>query len=121
MACSYSEHKTAPVAEIRVSGHVTQHDMDELLPKLEGFIGRHGTVRLVEVIESFEGADPTTFFDGMKFDVMHLQDVTHVAVVSDIPWIGFISRAASMVMPVIVRTFAMDQLAEARKWAETPG
>ena len=119
MACIYTEHATQPVVEIRVVGHVTQHDMDEILPKLEAFIRRHGTIRIVEVIETFEGFDPTTFLDGLKFDLNHLTDVTHAAVVSDIGWIGVMTRAASMVMPVTIRVFTMDELEEAREWART--
>ena len=54
MACIYTEDSTEPVVEIRVLGRVTQHDMDEILPKLESFIAKHGTIRLVEVLESFQ-------------------------------------------------------------------
>ncbi len=117
MACIYTEDSTAPMVEIRVVGRVTQHDMDEILPKLEAAIAMHGTIRLVEVLESFQGFDPTTILDGIKFDLNHLTDVTHAAVVSDIPWIGMMTRAASMVLPVSVRVFGMDQLDEARDWA----
>lgn len=120
MACIYKEHDTAPVVVIRVIGRVTQHDMDEMMPKLEAFISRHGKVRIVEIIESFEGFDPTTVFDGLKFDYMHMSDVTHAAVVSDVAWIGMMTRAASLVVPVTVRTFTMDQLEQARAWALAP-
>lgn len=119
MACSYSEHASEPVAEIRVVGRVTQHDMDELLPKLEAFIKRHGSIRFVEIIEKFEGFDPTTILDGLKFDLNHFSDVTHAAVVSDIGWIGVMTRAASMVMPITIRAFTMDELENAREWART--
>lgn len=117
MACIYTEHETDPVVEIRIVGRVTQNDMDQILPKMEAFIERHGTIRLVEIIESFEGFDPTTILDGLKFDLNHLTDVTHAAVVSDIGWVGVMTRASSMVMPVTIRAFTMDQLDEARAWA----
>lgn len=119
MACIYSEDSALPVAEIRVIGRVTQHDMDEILPKLEAFINRHGTIRLVEVLESFDGFDPTTILDGIKFDLNHLTDVTHAAVVSDIPWIGMMTRASSMVLPVSIRVFPMAEIQAARNWART--
>ncbi len=120
MSCIYSEHETAPVAEIRIVGRVTQNDMDNVLPKLEALIKKHGRIRLVEIVDSFESFDPTTILDGIKFDYQHLRDVTHAAVVSDIPWIGFMSRASSMVMPVAIRTFPMSQLDQARAWALEP-
>ena len=93
MACIYTEHETAPVVEIRVIGRVTEHDMDETIPKLETFIEKHGTIRIVEVIERFEGFDITTSFDGMKFDIKHLGDVSHAAIVSDIGWVGVMAAS----------------------------
>lgn len=120
MACTYTEHDTLPIVEIRVIGRVTDHDMEEILPKLEKFIDRHGTIRVLEVIERFDGFDPTTVLDGMKFDLKHISDVTHVAVVSDVPWISFITQAAAMVMPITVRAFDLDRIDEARSWLERP-
>lgn len=120
MSCKYSEHDNLPVAEIRIDGRVTEHDMDEILPKMEALIEKHGSIRLIEIIDRFEGFDPTTVLDGMKFDLKHLRDVSHAAVVSDIPWIGFVTQATAMVMPITVRAFGMDQLAEARAWIDNP-
>lgn len=120
MACTYIEHEVLPIVEIRVIGRVTEHDMEEILPKLEAFIDKHGTIRLLEVIERFDGFDPTTILDGMKFDLKHITDVTHVAVVSDVPWVSFMTSAAAMVMPITVRVFGLAHIDEARKWLERP-
>lgn len=120
MSCTYTEDPNLPVAELRVTGRVTQDDMNAILPKLEAFIARHGKIRIVEVIETFEGFDPMTMMDGMRFDIAHLTDVTHAAVVSDIGWIGMVTRAAAMMMPVTVRMFEMDQIEKARDWARAP-
>lgn len=120
MSCTYTEHKTLPVAEIHVHGRVTEHDMDDILPRMEAFIEKHGTVRIIEVIEKFEGFDPTTILDGIKFDMQHMGNVSHAAIVSDLPWVGFMSRAAAMVMPVTTRVFTMEQLDEARAWIAEP-
>ncbi len=120
MACIYTEHDTAPVVEVRVLGRVTQHDVDEVLPKLEAFIAKHGEIRMVEVVDEFEGFDVSTMLDGLKFDYQHLRNITHVAVVSDIGWIGVLTRAASMVMPISLRVFPKDELEVARAWALNP-
>lgn len=120
MACIYTEHDSLPVAEIRVLGRVTEHDMDEILPKMEAFIDRHGKVRLIEVIERFEGFDVTTILDGMKFDFRHMGDVTHAAIVSDIPWISFMTSAFARVVPLTVKVFSMDELDAARDWIADP-
>ena len=121
MACIYTEHDTAPVVEIRVVGRVTEHDMEVIIPKLEAYIEKHGTIRLVEIIERFEGFDPTTILDGMKFDIKHLRNISHAAIVSDIGWVSMMTSAAAMVMPLMVRVFSMAELNAARAWAQDPG
>ncbi len=120
VACIYTEHETLPIVELRVVGRVTERDMGEIIPRLEAFIGKHGTIRLLEVIERFDGFDPTTILDGMKFDIKHLKDVSHAAVVSDIPWVGFMTSAAALVMPLVMRTFPLAQEESARAWIEDP-
>lgn len=120
MACIYTEHETLPVVEIRVVGRVTENDMDKILPQLEAFIARHGTVRLIEVIERFDGFDPTTILDGIKFDIKHLKDISHAAIVSDIPWVGFMTSSVAMVMPLTIRVFPEEKLDEAMAWIAKP-
>lgn len=119
MACIYTEHATKPVVEIRVVGRVTQHDMDEVLPKIKAFIERHGKVRLVEVIEKLDGFETSTILDGIRFDYNYFRDISHAAVVTDVGWIGVFTRAASLVMPVSLRVFALSEIDDARKWAAT--
>ena len=87
--------------------------------KHSGFIDRHGKIRLIEIIERFDGFVPSTILDGIKFDFRHLRDVTHAAVVSDIGWIGVLTRAAGMVMPVTMKVFSLAELEKAREWAKT--
>jgi hypothetical protein len=116
MACIYTEDEKAPIAEIKVIGRATEHDMDVIIPKLEAFIDRHGTIRVVEVVERFDGFDPATILDGLKFDAKHISDITHVAVVTDIPWIGFMTNVADVFMPTVVRNFGMNELDQAQRW-----
>jgi len=121
MACIYTEHDTLPVAELRVTGHVTENDMNQILPQMAAFIEKHGKIRIIEIIESFEGFDPATIWKGIRFDAEHLRDVTHAAVVTDIGWIGIMTQAASWMVPVTLRMFPMEELGAAREWAANPG
>lgn len=119
MACLYSEDSTAPVVEIKVLGRVTENDMNNILPKLEAFIDKHGTIKMIEVVEKLEGFDPTTILDGLRFDAKHISDITHVAIVTDSPWLGFMTNVADVFIPTVVRKFGMDDLNKARDWART--
>lgn len=120
MTVKYTEHATLPVFEIEVAGKITQADMDAVIPPLEAFLERHGKVRMVEIIPTFEGFEWSTIWDGIKFDVAHIRDIDRVAVVTDVGWIGGITRALCRVSPLEVRVFEMGELAEARAWANAP-
>ncbi len=120
MSCIYTEHDSAPVAEIRVISRVTQNDMSKIIPQLEAFIKKHGKVRLVEIIEDFEGFDPSTILEGIRFDIQHMKDISHVAVVSDKGWIGMMTAVAGRVLPVTLRVFSMAEVEAARAWALEP-
>ena len=120
MAIKYHEHATQPVFEIEVAGKITQADMDSVLPRLEAFLQRHGKVRMVEVIPTFEGFELSTIWEGIKFDVAHIRDIDRVAVVTDVGWIGGVTRALCRVSPLEIRVFDTAELEAARAWVEAP-
>lgn len=120
MSIIYTEHPTLPVVEITVLGKVTAQDFDTFVPRMEAFLERHGEVRFIEIVKEFKGFDWSSVWDGIKFDFKHMHQFTHVAVVSDIGWIGPMSRAFSRVSPVTLRTFALDEVDAARAWIENP-
>jgi len=116
MTIAYHEDDATRVAEIRVGGKITAEDYDRAVMPLQDFIDRHGTVKLLEVIDSFGGYDPSIIWEGLKFDFRNVRHISHVAVVSDIGWIGPLSKAAGALLPTKLRTFGMQDLAEARDW-----
>ena len=119
MSVSYTEYPDEAVFEIEVAGRVTQADMDAILPKLEAFIAQHGKVSMIEVLRSFKGFDLSTIWDGIKFDVAHLRDIDRVSVVTDIGWIGGMTKALAAVMPLQIRVFGLEDLADARAWTRS--
>lgn len=116
MSISYTECDITHVAEIVVSGHITWEDYEQVITKMQAFIDRHGSVKLVEIVESFSGFDPSVLVPGIKFDWRNIQHVSHVAVVTDIGWMGPLSKAAGALMSTKLRTFDLAHLEEARVW-----
>ena len=116
MTIAYHEDDATRVAEIRVGGKIMAEDYDRAVTPLQDFIDRHGTVKLLEIVDSFGGYDPTVIWEGIKFDFRNVRHISHVAVVSDIGWIGPVSKAAGALLPTKLRTFAMSELAQARAW-----
>jgi len=118
MTIRYEEDVATRTATIIVSGKVTEEDYRAAVEPMQKFIDKHGKVRFIEVIESFRGFDPSVIWPGMKFDWKNLPHITHVAVVSDLGWIGPLSKTAGYFMSTKLRTFGLDELEEARKWVQ---
>jgi len=116
MSIEYHENDTTRVAEIILRGKITMEDYTAAVDPMQAFIDRHGTVKLIEVIQSFQGFDPSMLWPGIKFDWQNIPKISHVAVVSDLGWIGPMSKAAGAVISSQVRFFGMEDLDEARDW-----
>ena len=116
MTLSYTECDTSHVAEIVVSDRITWDDYKHAVDKMQAFIDRNGTVKLVEIVESFSGFDPAVILPGLKFDWQNVQHISHVAVVTDIGWMGPMSKAAGALISTKLRTFDLEHLEEARAW-----
>ena len=116
MTVTYSENPDTKTIEIGVNGTVTQEDFDAILPKFDAFMTTHDKIRLVEVVEHYEGFDPGLMWRGMKFDFKAIPHITHCAVVSDVSWMSPLAKAAGAFMPMKVRTFGLDELEVARDW-----
>jgi hypothetical protein len=102
-----------------VSGKISREDYDTAVAPMQAFIDRHGTVKFIEVVESFKGFDPSILWPGLKFDWQNIQHISHVAVVTDIGWMGPMSKAAGALISTKLRVFDMDDLNAARDWIAT--
>ena len=116
MTTSYRMIPETKTFEFTVSGKVTSEDFDALAGPLEDFVEEHGKIKLLEIIENFQGFDPMMLWKGMKFDVKIIPHITHCAVVSDMGWISPLTKAAGAFMATKLRTFDLAQLDAARVW-----
>ncbi|SMX38984.1 STAS/SEC14 domain-containing protein [Maliponia aquimaris] len=116
MSIEYHEDDAASVVEFHVTGHISQADYLQIVEQLQAFIDRHGTVRMIEVVQNVPTFDPSILLPGLKFDLRNLRHISHVAVVSDIGWMSPVVKAAGAVISTRMRTFAMQDLDAARAW-----
>lgn len=118
MALGYHEDHEAHIIEIDVAGRVTRADFDAVAPKVEQFANDHGPIRLLEVVRHLDGFEPGLLWDGLKLDFRVVPHITHCAVVGDAAWLSPLTRAASVVMPMRLRSFPMAEMATARAWLQ---
>ena len=119
MSLTLDLDRATEVATLTLDGKVTKEDFEEVAGPLERFIEANEKVRILEVIKSFEGFEPSVLIRGSGFDLRNMSKVSHVAVVSDIGWISPITQAAAAVTPIRMRSYGLSAMAEAREWLET--
>ena len=119
MSLSYHEDPDTKTVEFTVRGKLTKDDYERVVTPMQAFIDTHGSVRVIEVVESFSGFDPAVLIPGIQFDLKNLSHISRVAIVSDSGWFSPLVRAASALTAVEMRMFGMEDLEAARHWARS--
>jgi hypothetical protein len=112
----YRNNPNNNIVELTVEGKITEADFDRVVAQMKADIEKHGKLRILEEIRSFEGLDPITIWKDAQFGLTHLGDFTHAAVVADAKWIRTISAALGNILSAKVKAFEPSQLEEARVW-----
>lgn len=107
------------IVEISVEGKISEADFESVIARLRGDIEKHGKLRILEEIRSFEGIDPIALWKDIRFGLAHVNDVTHAAVVADAKWVRTFAEAVNSVLSAEVKAFERPHLNEARQWLAT--
>jgi hypothetical protein len=100
------------------SGTVSSEDYESvLIPAVEAYLRDHDRVRVLLVLgPEFEGFGSGAILDDARLGMSHVKAWEKIAVVTDHEhWRGLIQAFAFMI-PGEMRTFPLDQLADARTW-----
>ena len=117
---SYKEYDNAQAVEIVLKGRVSTEEFDALATRLEAFIGRHGRVRVLEIVQDFEGMDASAFWHDIKFSLRHLKDLSRVAIVANPDTHHLWSSLVAPFMACEVEHFAPGEEDGARDWLMWP-
>jgi hypothetical protein len=117
---SYKEYDNAQAVEIVLRGRVSTEEFDALARRFEAFIARHGKVRVLEIVEDFEGMDASAFWHDVKFSLRHLRDFSRVAVVVNPDTHHLWSALAAPFVCGEVEHFAPGEEDAARDWLMWP-
>lgn len=116
----YRNNPNNNIVELTVEGKITAADFDQVVVQMKADIKKHGKLRLLEEIRSFEGIDPIALWKDAQFGLAHVGDFTHAAVVADAEWVRTISAAAAnLLLSTQVKAFERSQLEAAREWLLT--
>ena len=71
------------ILEVQVSGRLVGPDYQQFVPMFEQLLKTHSKLRLLFEMNDFHGWDAEAFWDDLKFDVKHYNDIERVAMVGE--------------------------------------
>ncbi len=106
------------VVAFTAAGQVTGEDYENvIIPLVDEKIDQYKKIRLLYHLgPDFKKFTTTALWDDAKIGFHHLRGFERVAVVSDVTWILTMAKGIGLTMPMEVRTFANDELDEAKTW-----
>lgn len=116
MSIGYDENDATRICEITIGGKATEADFERIGPQIRAFADRHDTIKVLEKIVKFEGAELGVLGKGLGLDLSLLPKVSHVAVVGEASWIKAVTKATGAVIPAETRYFSITEEEEARQW-----
>lgn len=116
-------HKIIPeegnVVRVEASGKLTTEDYDRLIPSWEQTIARHGSMRLLLILQNFEGWEPGAAWDDFRFSTGHAEKVERIAVVGEKAWQQWIMKLGSFFLREDLKYYDASNLAQAERWIRT--
>ena len=113
---TYEKKPKSDYAEIVVEGKITDEEMNAVIEKMKADLDKAGKLKLLEEIRSFEGMEPAAFFKDPRFGLSMMKSVSHVALVTDAPWLKALAETFNFVSPAQIRVFERARIEEARTW-----
>ncbi len=105
------------VIGFEIAGKIQAEDFrDVVLPAFER-AAESGDMRAVIVLPEFSGMSGGALWEDLKIGIPHLAGWKRIAVVSDIEWVVHLTHLFGWMTPGEIKTFPLDQRAEAVDWA----
>ena len=102
---------------IKLSGTLTEDDLEDLVSFIEDQMERYTTVRLLFELDDVDGWEPEDRWEDLSFDLRHVRVVDKVAVLGDDPWEPWLDLVRFAFPESTVEVFDADQGEEAWGWA----
>jgi hypothetical protein len=110
------------VVGLRATGSLTKQDYTQVLEPALNEATASGEARVVFLLESFEGLQPSALLEdlktGLRTELSHRDAWRRLAVVTEVDWIKKAMELFAWAMPGELKVFDdLDQLDEAKAWA----
>jgi hypothetical protein len=112
----YEEVPEDRLVIVTVDGKVTKVELRRVIDRFETFVAANKPVRILQIVRSLSGIEPAALWEDVTFSFRHLDSFSRAAVVTDMPWIEWYTRAVGPLARAKVRTFPLHELDDARDW-----
>lgn len=112
----YRNNPNNNIVEISVAGKITEQDLDQVVSRLKADIEKHGKLRILEEIRSFDGIDPIALWKDVRFGFAYINNFTHAAVVADAKWMRTFAEAVGSILSAEVKAFEASEMEAAQMW-----
>lgn len=106
---------------LRLQGRLEKEDYDRILPMIENLIKEHGRLRLLLELKELRGITPAALWEGLKFDVRHVNDIERLAIVGEPGWKEWLATLSNPLVSGQTRFFEPAQLRAAWTWLKATG
>lgn len=113
---TYTKTPDSNVAEIVVDGRISDEEMNAAMTAMKADLEKGGKLKLLEDIRAFQGMEPAAFFKDPRFGIAMAKGVSHVALVTDAPWLKVMAETFNFVSPYQIKVFERARIEEARHW-----
>jgi hypothetical protein len=116
MAVSYHHDPGAGYLEVVLSGKLDDNDYKLFGPEVEQLMREYGRLRMLVVLREFHGWTPSGFWEDIKFDIKHFDDVDRLAVVGERRWQSLMTEFCRLFTTAEVKYFQAHDEDRARAW-----
>ncbi len=114
------EAPSSVVMAISISGKLTREDYENFESEFERVLATQDRVRLLILLDDFEGWTAGALWDDIKFDAKHFNDVDRIAIVGESKWEQAITFFYKPFTRAKVQYFDRADEQTARAWISSP-
>jgi len=111
------QHESGNIFRVRISGVLRQAEVKDVKAIAAREIGRLGTIKLLFVLEDFEGWDRDKAWGDLEFYMAHDKDIEKIAIIGEPSWRDHgMAFAGAGIRKAAVQFFQPAEGAQARAW-----
>lgn len=114
-----NEHGDHGVLALKISGTLTEEELDDLVPSLKEYIAESEDPHLLMTMENFEGwADAAALWKDLQLDAEYMGYFDRIAVVGEKKWQEWGTRLLDPITKEELQFFPIGQTEQAWQWVE---